>query len=370
MCYTDSGGKFVSDYFQKRNKKSIEKLRQLESELPCFCSEFFMGIEQTTSLLTRMNYAYDLRVFFDFLVNEIEEFRDFGSPRNVRLNDLDRLSSTHLEYYLSYLSSYTFQGRECANQEKAKARKLSSVRSMLRYFYKKGSLKENVSAKVNMPKLHEKEIIRLEGPEISDILDLAEGRGDRLSGRQKSFHARTRLRDSAILTLFLGTGIRISELVGLNNEDIDFHNNSFVVTRKGGNKTILYFSEEVADALYKYLEEKRAKAETMQDNALFLSLRNTRIGVRAVELLVKKYAGIASPLKKITPHKLRSTYGTRLYQETHDIYVVADVLGHKDVNTTKKHYAAISDDIRKNAATKVALRQNSAKSSENGDAQP
>ena len=96
----------------------------------------------------------------------------------------------------------------------------------------------------------------------------------------------------------------------------------------------------------------------MKDNALFLSLRNTRISVRAVEILVKKYAEISAPLKKITPHKLRSTYGTKLYQETHDIYVVADVLGHKDVNTTKKHYAAISDDIRRNAATKVKLREN------------
>ncbi len=348
----------VSDYFQSRNRQSIQKLRQLQSELPYFCSEFFIGIEQTTSYLTRLNYAYDLRVFFDFLINEVEEFHHYESPRQIKLRDLNLLSPSHLEMYLSYLSSYTFQGRECANQEKAKARKLSSIRSMLKYFYRKEDLKENISDRVRMPKLHDKEIIRLESDEVSDILNLAESRGERLSGRQKSFHERTRLRDSAMLTLFLGTGIRISELVGLNNEDINFQNNSFIVTRKGGNKTILYFSDEVADALYKYLEEKRACPDKMKDNALFLSLRNTRISVRAVEILVKKYAGISAPLKKITPHKLRSTYGTKLYQETHDIYVVADVLGHKDVNTTKKHYAAISDDIRRNAATKVKLREN------------
>ena len=347
----------MSDYFQKRNRQSIQKLRQLQAELPYFCSEFFIGIEQTTSLLTRLNYAYDLRVFFDFLIKETEEFHSYQSPRQITLKDLNLLSPSHLEMILSYLSSYTFQGRECANQEKAKARKLSSVRSMLRYFYRKEDLKENISERVRMPKLHDKEIIRLESDEVFDILNLAESRGERLAGRQKSFHARTRLRDSAMLTLFLGTGIRISELVGLNNEDINFNDNSFVVTRKGGNKTILYFSEEVADALYKYLEEKRTCPEKMKDNALFLSLRNTRISVRAVENLVKKYAEISAPLKKITPHKLRSTYGTKLYQETHDIYVVADVLGHKDVNTTKKHYAAISDDIRRNAATKVKLRE-------------
>ena len=83
-----------------------------------------------------------------------------------------------------------------------------------------------------------------------------------------------------------------------------------------------------------------------------------RITVRAVENLVKKYAKIVSPLKKITPHKLRSTYGTSLYRETGDIYIVADVLGHKDVNTTRKHYAAITEDHRKSVANAIHLRSN------------
>ena len=80
------------------------------------------------------------------------------------------------------------------------------------------------------------------------------------------------------------------------------------------------------------------------------------MSVRAVEKLIKKYASIVTPLKHITPHKLRSTFGTNLYKQTNDIYVVADVLGHKDVNTTRKHYAAMSDDIRKRAATVIRLR--------------
>ena len=91
-------------------------------------------------------------------------------------------------------------------------------------------------------------------------------------------------------------------------------------------------------------------------DALFLSLQIKRITVRAVENLVKKYATIAAPLKNISPHKLRSTYGTNLYHATGDIYMVADVLGHKDVNTTKKHYAAITEDRRKSAAKAVTLR--------------
>ena len=93
------------------------------------------------------------------------------------------------------------------------------------------------------------------------------------------------------------------------------------------------------------------------EQALFLSTQRKRMGVQAVENMVKKYARQVTPNKKITPHKLRSTYGTSLYKETGDIYLVADVLGHKDVNTTKKHYAAIDDNRRRKAASAVKLRE-------------
>ena len=128
----------------------------------------------------------------------------------------------------------------------------------------------------------------------------------------------------------------------------------------------MYFSEEVATALKSYLAWRDNEVNSNTDigikmkdqSALFLSLQGKRMSVRSVELLVKKYAHIINPLKKITPHKLRSTFGTQLYRETQDIYMVADVLGHKDINTTKKHYAAISEDIRKQVATKIKLRDN------------
>jgi site-specific recombinase XerD len=156
--------------------------------------------------------------------------------------------------------------------------------------------------------------------------------------------------------LFLGTGIRISELVGLNNNDLNFKDNSFIVTRKGGNKSILYFDDDVANSLKRYFDYKTESGrQVLEQDPLFLSNQDKRITVRAVENLVKKYAQIVSPLKKISPHKLRSTYGTQLYKATGDIYVVADVLGHKDVNTTRKHYAAISDDTRRNVVGKVKL---------------
>lgn len=130
------------------------------------------------------------------------------------------------------------------------------------------------------------------------------------------------------------------------------------VYRKGGKEAVVYFSDEVRDVLESYLEERsRIDACAGHEDAFFLSLQKRRMAVRSVENLVKKYATLAAPLKKITPHKLRSTYGTSLYRETGDIYLVADVLGHSDVNTTKKHYAAQEDERRRRARNMVRLRE-------------
>ena len=121
----------------------------------------------------------------------------------------------------------------------------------------------------------------------------------------------------------------------------------------------VFFGPEVENALITYLEQTRNGQTPLigHENALFLSSQRKRISVRTVEDLVKKYSTQVTPNKHITPHKLRSTYGTNLYKETGDIYLVADVLGHKDVNTTKKHYAALGDDRRRQAATAVILRE-------------
>lgn len=342
------------DFYNARNLKNLEKIEYIKDELPSFVDEYFLGIENRTSTLTRLNYAYDLRIFFDFLVKK--RFKG-KTVQEITLSDLENVSATDIERFLSYLSHYEIHGTHESCSERAKARKLSSVRAMFKFFFRREKIKVDNAAKVSMPKLHDKEIIRLETNEIVDLLNCADS-GQGMSGHQRAYHEKTKVRDVAILTLFLGTGIRISELVGLNDEDIDFRTNSFRVTRKGGNQAILYFSDEVADALRRYMEQKE-EDETLpeREHALFLSLKQKRISVRAVENLVKKYSKIVTPLKKISPHKLRSTYGTQLYRETQDIYVVADVLGHKDVNTTKKHYAAMSEDIRRSVADKVRLRE-------------
>ena len=344
-------------YYNEQKVKNIEKLRRVLRDLPDFALDFFTGIENTTSALTRLNYAYDLRTFFNWLINETNLFRDRSSVYDLVVKDLEKLHTTHFERYMSYLSSYTDEnGEVVTNGERGKARKIAAVRSFFKYYFRREMIAVDMASKIEMPKLHDKPIIKLDEDEVFKFLNTVES-GYGLSGHEKGFHKHTKVRDVAIMTLLLGTGLRVSECVGLNVSDVDFKSNAISITRKGGNQTILYFSDEVKVALFDWLEERSANPALIDEPAFFTSLQNRRISTRAVEKLVKKYAGIVTPLKKITPHKLRSTYGTRLYQATQDIYIVADVLGHRDVNTTKKHYAAISDEIRRNASKAVSLRE-------------
>ena len=344
-------------YYQQKDIENIKKLREMMKALPPFCTEFFRGIEPRTSTRTRIAYAYDLSVFFDFLKKENPVFAKM-ERMDFKLEQLDQITVTDLEEYMEYLK-YRFneQNHEIMNQERGIMRKISSLKSFYNYFFRTEKLTTNPAALVRLPKLHEKEIIRLDVDEVALLLDAVE-QGEGLTEKQKAFHKRTRLRDLALLTLLLGTGIRVSECVGLDINDIDFKNGGIHIHRKGGKEVTVYFGSEVENALQDYLDERfEIIPEEGSEQALFLSMQRKRMNVRSVENLVKKYAHIVTPLKKITPHKLRSTYGTNLYRETGDIYLVADVLGHSDVNTTKKHYAALEDERRRSARNVVKLRE-------------
>ena len=347
-----------NNYHDETAKENILQLRKLQEELPRFCRQYFRGIEQTTAPRTRLAYAYDLGVFFEFLHKNnsvLSKMDIIEFPLSV----LDQITKADIEEYLEYLSYYVKDdGTEYTNDERGKRRKLASLRSFYNYFFRDEQIKSNPASLVPMPKLHDKEIVRLDPNEVAILLDQVED-GTKMTKSQMKFHDKTKVRDLALLTLLLGTGIRVSECVGLDVQDVDFKNNGIKVTRKGGNEMVVYFGEEVEHALKTYLYTTRKSTVPLSghENALFLSTQRKRMGVQAVENMVKKYAREVTPNKKITPHKLRSTYGTALYKETGDIYLVADVLGHKDVNTTKKHYAAIDENRRRRAAGAVKLRE-------------
>lgn len=350
-------------YHRLNTQRAIERQKQLQLELPSLCSDYFRSISQTTSALTRQAYAFDLRLFFNYLCEEESDFSS-AEPRLMNGEHMKRITARHIEGFQEYLQYYVKTdgqsdhqpGRTFQNNELGIMRKLSSIRSFLDYLFKNEIIPANVATLVSMPKRHSKPILYMEQDEVERMME-AILYGEGFAEQQKTYLKNTRKRDIAILMMFLGTGIRVSELVGLDIDHIDISNQSFMVTRKGGNQTILYFPKKVSLHLSEYMTE-REKIETLpgHEHALFLSLQRRRITQRAVENLVKKYALIGAPLKKkLSPHKLRSTFGTNLYQETGDIYLVADTLGHADVNTTRKHYAAMSDAKRREAAKRIPL---------------
>ncbi len=343
-------------YYQKKSSHNVTKLRNLLKEFPPFAKDFFRGIEQASSANTRINYAYDIRTFFRFL---LAANPSLGTDiAKITLQDLDSLEPVDIEEYLEYLKYYTYQGKTYSNDERGIHRKLSALRKFYLYYQKRERISNNPTTVVDMPKLHDREIIRLDSGEVAELLNLVEHAGDQLTGRKKAFYEKNKLRNIAIFTLFLGTGIRVSECVGLDIEDVDFRENRIRIMRKGGKEEYVYFGEEVRKALKDYIDVAREGIRPMagHEHALFYSIQRRRISVQAIENLVGEYASQITSFKHITPHKLRSTYGTALYRETGDIYLVAEVLGHNDVNTTRKHYAALEDDKKRNAAKAVTLR--------------
>ena len=360
-------------YQEQLNFERTEKIRSMLRELPICCSDFINSIAMTTSVLTRFAYTIDLQTFCTFISKELPSFAD-KSPQNWSAESFGTLTARDLVSYSDYLTLYyrddnigeTIEEQKVLrNHEYGVMRKLSSLRSFFDYLFKSEQISGNVAALVSLPKVHERPILHLVGSEVERLLHVAED-GAELTEVQQRFHSHTQKRDYAILMLFLGTGIRVSECVGIDLTDLDFENNAVLVTRKGGNQVILYYPQEVSDALKEYLNERKniQTADKLDQNALFLSLQRKRISQRAVQKMVKKYCAIAVPLKKkMSPHKLRSTYATRLYHETEDIYLVADALGHTDVNTTRRHYAAMSDQRRREAAKNVHLPSNNPKTS-------
>ena len=344
-------------YHEQTDVENTLRLRDVLKTLPPFCKDFFRAIEPRTTTKTRISYAYDIRIFFQFLLEQNPAFRDWSIDA-FTVDVLDQITAVDLEEYEEYLKVYQAGDKTETNGERGLKRKMSSLRSFYAYYFKREMIHTNPTVLVDVPKIHQKSIIRLEADEVALLLDYIEHGGDDLTGQKKEYYEKNKDRDLALVTLLLGTGVRVSECVGLDIEDVDFKNNGIKVTRKGGNEMVVYFGPEVEKALKNYLEvRKNIIPVEGHEHALFYSTQRKRIGVQAVENLVKKYARQVTTTKKITPHKLRSTYGTALYQETGDIYLVADVLGHKDVNTTKKHYAALDDSRRRQAATAVKLRE-------------
>ena len=332
------------------------QLRELISRLPSFASDYIYSKEVTTQTSTLVSYCYDLITFFEFLCEQNPALR--GKKTNtVTLSDLGRLTPEDIIEFQRYLElNVSEKGKYHENNKKSIARKMAPLRGLFLYHYQRKNIPDNPMVLVPLPKVKkDKNIIRMNNYEVQSILHAIENGDPQMSKRQRLACERTKKRDLAILTLMLGTGIRVSECNGLDLIDIDLIVNTLTIVRKGGGQDVLYFDENIHDVLSDYIDTERASITPREghESALFFSSQGKRMSVDAIENLVKKYARMVVPNKKITPHKLRSTYGTALYRATGDIRLVADVLGHENINTTINYYAAIEDEHKRRAVGAV-----------------
>ena len=301
-------------------------------------------------------YTEGLKRFFDFISNQ-------SGFKNVSLNGLkaadvlDVLTYDDIQEYLDTLNTHTVidkysNQKEVLSSPSSRARKISSLRSFYRFYFRTGEIKNNLSDLMDLPKIPDKNIVTMDKSQVQRILAAVNDTAGMSEGEILR-HSKIIKRDHAIMMLFFGTGIRVSELVGIDISDIDFYNASLLITRKGGDEDEVYFGSEVQGALEDYvLADREALLAGKDDPALFISMQHKHMNVRSVQLMIKGYAEKAGLNMKVTPHALRRTFGTNLYEETSDIYLVADALHHSSVETTRKHYASMSKDHKRIAAAK------------------
>ena len=197
-------------YHEQTNVDYTLRLREILKTLPPFARDFFRAIEPTSSIRTRMNYAYDIRVFYRYLMENNPIYSKYTIDQ-FTVNDLECLEPVDIEEYMEYLKIYKRDDDETmVNGEKGLARKMSALRSFYGYYHKRQIITKNPTMLVNMPKIHEKAIIRLDVDEVALLLDFVENAGEKLTGQALTYYNKTKSRDLAIMTLLLGTGIRVS----------------------------------------------------------------------------------------------------------------------------------------------------------------
>ncbi len=321
---------------QETQNRYHRKLDAILKELPDFCRTYFIGRENRLSEVTAVSYAYNLQMFFAYL-HENNSYFGSREIRTYRLDDLEKLDSGDIEEFLHWMRYHTGKdGRECHNSEMTIQHYISAISALYKYFVKRNLLPRNPVDAIDRAKRVKKKVIRLEGDEKSDFRKVVDS-GEGLTGRQAVFHEKNRERDMAIYEVFLTTGMRISELVGINLTDVDLKAHTIGITRKGSNFQLIYISDRCTELLSQYLAVRGKYRPDRDEPALFLSNRGKRISVRSVELMTKKYVSVALPQKtdRITPHKLRSTYATDMLRRTGDLELVSELLGHSNIATTQ-----------------------------------
>ncbi len=336
---------------EKKNKYLKDYLRDLPDFVFSYVEEYYNG----ESVNTKLAYSLDIKVFFDFLR---KEFSDIKKNEDFTARDMEKVTPVILIRFKAYLREYevsyiTPRGKEVKRVLRNSAfginRKLSAVRGLFIYLYKTEQIKENVTDKIDFMKLHQKIKKPLTTQETVSLLDALYNGERYFEGRYLAEYNRRRLRDIALFITYLGTGVRVSELVALNVGDIDFGTDettgTFIVTRKGGDQQEIFMPPQVYFAMKEYIDSINAK----DTDPLFLNRSGERIKTGGVEKTLKTYCtavGITHP-DKTRPHALRRTFACQLLADGVDIKMVAELMGHKNIEVTHRYYAQYSTEQRR-----------------------
>ena len=329
-------------YKEQQDVLNYEKINEILDTMPDFTRYIVEEYKANkASSRTILGYIRDIDTFMYFLENQKKISRE-----NITLQTIESITPLDLTAYKSFLGFYKKNGIVRKNGVKASNRKLIALRQFYQFLFRMDLIKDDPTKKLTLindkNERDEHEITTLSHEQISDVLHTVET-GNGLTENQKKYNKDNELRDIAIMEIFLNTGMRVSELVGLNLQDVSLDEDVLFIVRKGHTKAQrIHFNQRVHDALSYYLAEGRKESEKDPD-ALFISRKGQRITVRSVERLVSKYSQAAGAGHS-TAHKLRRSYGTELYSATSDIFAVSERLGHKNIETAKKHYVRPSEE--------------------------
>ena len=329
-------------------------LRNYLSELPDFVFRFIDYYYDGESVNTQLAFALDIKRSLNFLL--VTKKFPYDSLEEFSENDMEQISVDDLLEYKSYLKQYTLTYTDADGQPYSRThrnssfginRKMSSLRSLFSYLYKTDKISQNITLKVDMNKLVQKIKKPLTLQETMRLMDVILNGEKYFKGRLLTEYLNRKKRDVALYLTYLGTGVRVSELVNLDVSDIDFETSSFTVTRKGGNEDEIFMPVQVENELLEYLEWR--KEQNYNTSALFVSRNGDRLTISSVEHNLKTYclaAGITNK-DKTRPHALRRTFACTLLEEGVDIKMVAELMGHKNIEVTHKFYAQYSSKAKK-----------------------
>ncbi|WP_049945237.1 tyrosine-type recombinase/integrase [Butyrivibrio sp. AC2005] len=344
---------YYNSLYQKRKDATVQVKELLPQHAHGFIDECILN----SQINTAYNYAHDILFFYQY-IKETNPICEKLEIEDITIDVVKKLTHQDITEYQIYIAA----GHKKTNgvvkpaSSSAIARKMAALRKYFKYLIRYDYLTEDPTIKAVSKKTDNdnKEIRRLNEEQVKQLVKaVSETNVDSYHSRMLS--EQTAKRDLAIIILLLRTGIRVSECVGLDLSDVDFETNTITIVRKGGAADELKINEMIRNTLKDYISTERpVLLQDEEDSALFISLKHRRLSLRSVEKMIEKYGKKAGYNKRLTPHTLRRTFGTSLYNNTGDIYMVASILGHKDINTTSKHYTAI-DEKRKQMAVEIDI---------------